>query len=70
MTCMVDVGYLGGGLWARSAFFLNDMTHSGTQQTKHTRKGVKKEGRDILPMWQERIEGRMGRKQDVQGYRC
>lgn len=20
MTCMVDVGYLGGGLWARSAF--------------------------------------------------
>lgn len=63
---MVDVGYLGGGLWARSAFFLNDMTHSGTQQTKHTRMGVKKrEGKDILPMWQGRIEGRIGREQNV-----
>lgn len=47
-------------------FFLNDMTHSGTQQTKHTRMGVKKrEGKDILPMWQGRIEGRIGREQNV-----
>lgn len=58
-------GLFGWRSVGKVGIFLNDMTHSGTQQTKHTRKGVKKEGRDILPMWQERIEGRMGRKQDV-----
>lgn len=59
-------GLFGWRSVGKVGFFLNDMTHSGTQQTKHTRMGVKKrEGKDILPMWQGRIEGRIGREQNV-----